>query len=301
MSLLTLREAIAAGAGHLEGADAVRDAQLLLLHTLGVARTVLFTEPERPLSAAEQAAYDAAIARRAAGEPIQYITGRQEFYGLMMKVSSAVLIPRPETELLVEAVLERMAAERQVKIVDVGTGSGAIAIALAHKLPKAEVTAVDLSEEALGVARENAFTHGVSERMRFLRSDLLKAVEDERFDAVVSNPPYVPDGDRESLDRQVRDHEPAMALFCRGGGNGYLPEPGAAGMGGVEARRSAGDGVWIWAAGRTGRPVARVEWGLSFWTTCKGFREWRWRGDRTARLQTGLKHADSIRIEADGS
>jgi len=211
---MTLREAIAAGAGRLDGVDAGRDAQLLLLHTLGIARTVLFTEPGRVLSEAESASYEAAIARRAKGEPVQYIAGQQEFYGLLLKVSPAVLIPRPETELLVEAVLGRLAADREVKIADVGTGSGAIAIALAYMLPTASVTAVDLSEAALAVARANAATHGVVERIRFLESDLLAAVADDRFDVVVSNPPYVPEGDRESLERQVREFEPGMALFA---------------------------------------------------------------------------------------
>lgn len=214
MNLLTLKKAIAAAAGRLDGADATRDAQLLLLHALGIARTALFTDPDRLLSEEELAVYDAAIARRAAGEPVQYITGQQEFYGLMLKVSPAVLIPRPETELLVEAVLERLPADRETKIVDVGTGSGAIAIALAYRLPKARVTAVDLSQAALAVARDNAAVHGVTGRVRLLSSDLLAAVAGEVFDAVVSNPPYVPETDRDSLDRQVREFEPPLALFA---------------------------------------------------------------------------------------
>jgi release factor glutamine methyltransferase len=232
MTLLTLKEAIAASARRLEGADAGRDAQLLLLHTLGLARTVLFTEPDRRLSAGEQAIYDAAVARRAAGEPVQYITGQQEFYGLMLKVSPAVLIPRPETELLVEAVLERLPGDRELKIVDVGTGSGAIAISVAHKLPMARVTSVDLSEAALAVAKENAAAHGVIERVSFCKSDLLEAVAGEKFDAVVSNPPYVPEVDRESLDRQVREYEPGMALFAGADGldiyKGLVPQAWAA-------------------------------------------------------------------------
>jgi release factor glutamine methyltransferase len=145
---------------------------------------------------------------------VQYIIGQQEFYGLMLRVSPAVLIPRPETELLVEAVLARTPSQRAANILDVGTGSGAIAIALAHQLPLARVTAIDLSDEALAVARENASAHGVGERMRFLQSDLLEAVTGETFDVVVSNPPYVPESDRASLDRQVRDHEPGIALFA---------------------------------------------------------------------------------------
>jgi release factor glutamine methyltransferase len=214
MNLLTLKKAIAAAAGRLDGADATRDAQLLLLHAIGIARTALFTDPDRLLTEEELAVYDAAIARRAAGEPVQYITGQQEFYGLMLKVSPAVLIPRPETELLVEAVLERLPADRETKIADVGTGSGAIAIALAYRLPKARVTAVDLSQAALAVSRDNAAVHGVTGRVRLLSSDLLAAVAGEVFDAVVSNPPYVPEADRDSLDRQVREFEPPLALFA---------------------------------------------------------------------------------------
>jgi release factor glutamine methyltransferase len=214
MNLLTLKKAIAAAAGRLDGADATRDAQLLLLHAIGIARTALFTDPDRLLTEEELAVYDAAIARRAAGEPVQYITGQQEFYGLMLKVSPAVLIPRPETELLVEAVLERLPADRETKIADVGTGSGAIAIVLAYRLPKARVTAVDLSQAALAVSRDNAAVHGVTGRVRLLSSDLLAAVAGEVFDAVVSNPPYVPEADRDSLDRQVREFEPPLALFA---------------------------------------------------------------------------------------
>ena len=211
---MTLREAIVMGAARLEGQNATRDARLLLLHTAGLPRTILFTDPERILREEEQAAFGAAISRRASGEPIQYITGQQEFYGLRMKVSPAVLIPRPETELLVEAVLARLPFECAVRILDVGTGSGAIAIALMHKLPMASVTAIDLSEAALTVARENAQTHGVAERARFLKSDLLKSLAGEQFDVVVSNPPYVPESDRESLEEQVREFEPEMALFA---------------------------------------------------------------------------------------
>ena len=215
---MTLREAILLGAGRLDGMHARRDAELLVLHALGLARTSLFTEPGRLLSAAEQASYEASVARRAKGEPIQYITGQQEFYGLMLQVSPAVLIPRPETELLVEAVLERLPSARMTKIVDVGTGSGAIAIALAYNLPSAQITAVDVSDAALSVATENAAAHGLVGRIRFAASDLLDAVAEETFDAVVSNPPYVPEADRALLDRQVREYEPGTALFAGASG-----------------------------------------------------------------------------------
>jgi len=218
---VTLREAIVGAASRLAGqedlrADAQRDAELLLLHVLGASRTVLFTDGGRALGERELVEYEALVARRLRGEPIQYIVGEQEFYGLALKVTPAVLIPRPETELLVSAVLGRVPADCAMRIVDVGTGSGAIAIAIAKHLPFAEVTGVDLSAAALAVARENAARHGLGERIRFVESDLLAAVSGERevFDAVLSNPPYVPDSDSESLHRQVREYEPEGALFA---------------------------------------------------------------------------------------
>jgi release factor glutamine methyltransferase len=217
---MNLRQTITAAAARLAGkpelhADAYRDAELLLLHILGVGRTALFIDPDRILTATEQAAYDRAISRRSAGEPIQYITGEQEFYGLTLRVTPAVLIPRPETELLVEAVLERLPATQGLRVVDIGTGSGAISIALATQRPDLQVTTLDISAAALAVARENAATHGVTDRVRFLESDLLAAVANEPpFDAIVSNPPYVPEAGRATLHPQVRDHEPATALFA---------------------------------------------------------------------------------------
>jgi release factor glutamine methyltransferase len=219
---MSLRQTITAAAARLAAnpelhADATRDAELLLLHTLAIPRTVLFTDPDRTPTSAQQAAYDRAIDRRLSGEPIQYITGEQEFYGLKLHVTPAVLIPRPETELLVEAVLQRLppAGPQPLRIADIGTGSGAIAVALAAHRPDARITALDLSTAALAVARENAATHQLSGRIRLLESDLLSAVTGEApFDAIVSNPPYVPETDRPMLHSQVRDHEPASALFA---------------------------------------------------------------------------------------
>jgi release factor glutamine methyltransferase len=223
---VTIREALVAAASRLSAEDdlrgtSVRDAELLLLHTAGLARTVLFRDPQRALAASEVAAYEAAIARRAAGEPIQYITGEQEFYGLALKVTPAVLIPRPETELLVESVLDLLPRRTVLEIVDVGTGSGAIAIALARHLPMAGIKALDLSEDALAIARENAARHHVEDRIDFVRSDLLEAVgTTPGMDAIVSNPPYIAAADRDSLHRQVRDHEPALALIADEAGLG---------------------------------------------------------------------------------
>jgi len=195
-----------------------RDAELLLMHAASLKRTDLIAYPQRELAPLQSAALETAIARRLRHEPVQYITGAQEFYGLPLKVSAAVLIPRPETEHLVEAVLERLPKDRPVTIIDIGTGSGAIAIALAVHLPLASITALDLSSAALAVAEANARTHQVADRIRFLRSDLLDCLTTQErcscFDAVVSNPPYVPTGDHESLHPQVREHEPATALYA---------------------------------------------------------------------------------------
>ena len=192
--------------------SAARDALALLLHTLGITRAQFYADPDREITPTEQAAYEAAVARRLKNEPMQYITGEQEFYGLALRVTPAVLIPRPETEYLVEAVLTEMKAVAEPSILDVGTGSGAIAIALAHHLRHAKIIATDISPAALAVARENAARHDTN--IRFVESDLLAALPDQTFDAIVSNPPYVPESDRRILHPQVRDWEPANALFA---------------------------------------------------------------------------------------
>jgi release factor glutamine methyltransferase len=218
---MTLREALTVAAAqfasdeHLR-ATAIRDAELLLLHTLQIPRVTLIAHPDDELGAHQRAAYEDCIARRLHHEPIQYITGQQEFYGLTLNVTPAVLIPRPETEHLVEAVLKRLPTNMPLRIADIGTGSGAIAIALAAHLPQAAITALEISAEALAIATANAREHKVADRIRFLQSDLLSALnrEAETFDAIVSNPPYVSEADRAALHPQVRDHEPATALFA---------------------------------------------------------------------------------------
>jgi release factor glutamine methyltransferase len=218
---MTLREAFTVAAAQLANdehlrATATRDAELLLLHILQIPRTTLIAHPGRELSATQRTAYEDSIARRLHHEPVQYITGQQEFYGLTLKVAPAVLIPRPETEHLVEAVLKLLPADQPLKIADIGTGSGAIAIALAIHLPQATITALDVSAEALAIATANAREHKVADRISFLQSDLLSALDRgaEAFDAIVSNPPYVAETDRDTLHPQVRDHEPATALFA---------------------------------------------------------------------------------------
>ncbi|HZZ40373.1 MAG TPA: peptide chain release factor N(5)-glutamine methyltransferase [Acidobacteriaceae bacterium] len=189
-----------------------RDAQQLLLRVLQRDGAWLLAHPEATLNDEQASRYDDWIGRRERREPVQYIVGEQEFYGLALKVTPDVLIPRPETEHLVEAALTRAARDRTLRICDVGTGSGAIAVALAHHLPLAEVTAVDKSAEALAVACENVARHRVAGRARLLQSDLLGAVRGERFDMVVSNPPYV--ANNELLEAQVRLYEPQQALYA---------------------------------------------------------------------------------------
>ncbi len=197
-----------------------RDAELLLLHVLEIDRATLLAYPTRPVTDPQLAIYQTAIARRLNHEPIQYITGWQEFFGLQLKVTPATLIPRPETEHLVEAVLDRLpkSGDTSLRILDIGTGTGAIALALAAHLTHSQIIAVDLSAEALEVARQNAAAHHLAGRVDFILSDLLtglpKKDQTAAFDAIVSNPPYIPEGDRAELHPQVRDFEPEQALFA---------------------------------------------------------------------------------------
>jgi release factor glutamine methyltransferase len=189
-----------------------RDAEGLLAQVLGCEQMALLTHPERALSEVQCEEFARLLERRLAAEPMQYLTGEQEFFGLRFQVSPDVLIPRPETEHLVEAVLERFARDQEARIVDVGTGSGAIAVTLAHTMPRALITAVDLFPAALKVARRNAVRHGVEERVRWVQADLLAGMEAGGFDAVVSNPPYVAEG--EVLEPQVSRYEPHSALYA---------------------------------------------------------------------------------------
>ena len=218
---MTLRQAISAASAQLAqqpelAPTADRDATLLLLHTLALPPTTIYSYPGRLMNDREQVAYSAAITRRLRFEPVQYITGHVEFFGLDLEVNAAVLIPRPETELLVEAALARLPQDVPLRIADIGAGSGAIAIAIASRLPQARLTAVDLSSAALIVARTNARRHSLSDHIHFLHGDLLAALppDEPPFDAIVSNPPYVPETDRAGLHPQVRDYEPAQALFA---------------------------------------------------------------------------------------
>jgi len=187
--------------------------RILLCHALGLTRVGLITNGERVVNEDEAARLDALVARRQAGEPIAYIVGQREFFGLPFQVGPAVLIPRPDTELLVELALERLAPG--ARLLDMGTGSGAIAVAVAHTRPDAVVSALDLSEEALTIARANAAANGAS--VRFLRSDWFAALHGEVFDLVASNPPYIADGDEHLAQGDLR-FEPSGALTDFGDG-----------------------------------------------------------------------------------
>ena len=194
------------------------NAELLMMFILGRERAYLFAHPERELSCEEKAQYDEVIRERARGCPTQYITGHQEFWGLDLLVSPAVLIPRPETEHVVEAVLGLVNeyhhdGPRRLKLVDVGTGSGCIALALASELPHAEIHACDISDEALEIARINAARLGLGGKVLFRKSDLLSVYAGETFDFVISNPPYVAEADIDKVQKQVREFEPRIAVF----------------------------------------------------------------------------------------
>jgi release factor glutamine methyltransferase len=193
----------------IDPAEAELDAELLACRALRWDRTRLITSWRDEASSSFVAAYDALVDRRARREPISQIIGEREFWNLSFIVTRDVLTPRPETEGIVEAVVERCGEPRA--IVDVGTGSGCVAVTLAREFPAAHVTATDVSTAALAIARMNAERHGVIDRVSFLQTSMLKDAPEA--DVVVSNPPYVPDGDRASLPPEVRDYEPADALF----------------------------------------------------------------------------------------
>jgi release factor glutamine methyltransferase len=191
------------------------DAELLLLRLLLRNKAWLLGHGDHEITAKDAEKYVSLLERRLKGEPIQYISREVEFFGLTLAVTPKVLIPRPETEHLVEKAIELSYCYPGARILDVGTGSGAIAIAIAHDCSRStKITATDLSKPALKIAQFNARRVGFADRIRFLHGDLLEPVAGEQFDIVVSNPPYVPAADRDSLDVEVRDYEPALALFA---------------------------------------------------------------------------------------
>ena len=200
------------------GADSPRlDAEVLLAEVLHCPRIALYTSFDETPGDAARAAFRDLVKRRAEGTPVAYLVGHREFFSLDFRVTQDVLIPRPETELLVMTLIElaRQSPREPIAVCDVGTGSGIIAVAAAKHLPKSRVTAIDVSPAALDVARGNAQTHGVLDRIEFFQSDLFAAVSPERqFDFVVGNPPYVGEGELDSLAPEVRRFEPRVALVA---------------------------------------------------------------------------------------
>jgi release factor glutamine methyltransferase len=200
--------------------DAQREARLLMTEATGPDRAALFMQPERQLEPAVTARFHTLVARRARREPMAHILGRREFWSLTFKVTAATLDPRPDSETLVQAVLDRIGErEAALRLVDFGTGTGCLLLALLHELPNAKGLGVDASEEALTVARENAATLGLTSRTTFHRSDWDEAV-DPAFDLLVSNPPYIPSREIDGLQPEVARYEPRAALD--GGADGLL-------------------------------------------------------------------------------
>jgi len=199
-----------------KGSESARlDAEVLLAHVRGCQRILLYTAFDTPVSDAERARFRELVKRRGDGEPVAYLVGNREFFSLPFAVSPAVLVPRPETEGLVVRVIDLCKPLPAARIIDVGTGSGAIAVTLAKHLPRARLVATDLSPAALAMARENAARHGVAERIEFLECDLLSAPQAAGpWDVIVSNPPYVRDDEFDALPRDVRLHEPKAALVA---------------------------------------------------------------------------------------
>ena len=235
------------------------DAELVVAHALEIERIGLYLDLHRPLVDSERRRIRSLVARRRQREPVAYIVGHKDFYGRRFFVNSSVLIPRPDTETLVEQALLCLPAEGEQCVLDVGTGSGIVAITIALERPSASVTATDISEAALAVARANAQHHGAHDRIRFERVDLF-AVE-TRYDLIVSNPPYVEQGVLAGLEPEVRDHEPTLALD--GGPDGFrvlrgllregrrVTEPGSnllveVGLGQADAVVELGTGQAAW-------------------------------------------------------
>lgn len=219
--MTTLSEILLEGERRLKAAsvvDARRDARTLTALALGRDRSFAYAHPEYVLSDDERARIEEFFRRREGREPLQHIRGTQEFYGLDFEVTPDVLIPRPETELLVERAIERLRDVEMPRFLDIGVGSGCISVSILHNLPSAAGVAVDISLAAAAVARRNAEAHGVADRLKSIESNLFERVPADNFHLIASNPPYVPVNDLDALQPEVRDHDPRMALTDGGDG-----------------------------------------------------------------------------------
>jgi release factor glutamine methyltransferase len=227
------------------------DAEHLLAHVLGVKRLELYLDHDRPLEPTEVDRLRELVLRRGKREPLAYVLGSWSFYGLDLRCDARALVPRPETEILVERCLALLEGTAAPAIVDVGTGTGAIALALAARLADASVTAIDLSPGALALAAENAAANGLADRVELLEGDLLAPVAGRQFDLVASNPPYVAPGDE--VDPEVADYEPALAVYADGGGHAIherlaAAAPGALAAGGhLVVEVAEGQAAWLTA------------------------------------------------------
>jgi release factor glutamine methyltransferase len=213
---VTVGESIRLAAAQLQSESARLDAELLLCHVLGVSRSWLYAWPDKELEAEQQQRFDGLVARRAAGEPIAHLLGEREFWSLSLKVTPDTLIPRPETELLVERALSLLANDIPCRVADLGTGSGAVALAIARERPLCSVVASDLSQAALAVARENAERNRVT-NVTFRPGRWCAALGEQKFELIVSNPPYIADDDPHLSQGDVR-FEPRSALVAGGDG-----------------------------------------------------------------------------------
>jgi release factor glutamine methyltransferase len=247
------------------------DAEYLLAHALGLSRLDLYLNLERPLEPGEVDTFRELVRRRAAREPLAYILGSWSFRGLELRADPRALVPRPETEILVDRALEAVAGVEGPRVLDVGTGTGAIALAIAHERPDARVVATDVSPAALELAGENARALGLDERVELVEGDLLAAVAGRRFDLVVSNPPYVAPDDE--VDAEVARFEPAVAVFAPEEGRAVLQQLVAEASEHLEAggilalETGAGQARWLagelreagYADAAVHRDLARVE------------------------------------------
>jgi len=281
---MDIRTALKLGIAHLRDAYVPSDtlaAELLLLHATGRTRTSLYSHPEDPLSEAESQTYFGLIEKRAAGIPTQHLTGKQEFWGLEFEVTPDVLIPRPETEHVIEVALDRLALRdlrakhsqnmtgEGLLFADVGTGSGCIAVALAKEFRAAQIFALDISPAALTVAQRNATRLGFADRIQFRESNLFSRLHESQdasrrprfFDLIASNPPYIGRREAATLAREVRDHEPEIALY--GGEEGYEFYADVVTQAGAHLKPG---GILVLELGHDSLPAVRPLFDTSDWT-----------------------------------